>query len=127
MASQAQDCSTNLVTSVIDGQRHGDIPTTRVDRKAVLITGPAAFTVAHDAANDAAVGTMTADSNAARLFSIKAGNALGVFQIHASTGAITILSNTYLGIAGTVHRLTIRYALTNDTAFDEAVAVVTVT
>lgn len=127
MSTQSQDCATNLVTSILDGQRHGDVPTTRVDRKAVLITGPAAFTVANNAANDAAVGTMTADVNAARVFSIMAGNALGVFQINASTGAITILSNASLGLAGTIHRLTIRYTLTNDRAFDETVAVVTVT
>ena len=125
--STTQDCSTNLVTSILGGQQPADIPTTRVDRKDVLITGPAAFTVANNAANEAAVGTMTADANAARVFSIQAGNSLGVFQINASTGAITILSNTSLGSAGTIHRLTVRYALTDDLAYDEAVAVVTVT
>lgn len=127
MPTSSQDCSTDLVTTILDGQRPGTVPTTRVDKKNVLITGPASFTVANNASNGAAVGTMTADANAARVFSITAGNAQGVFTINTGTGAITVLSNTNLGVAGTIHRLTVRYSLTNDTAFDETVAVVTVT
>ncbi|MBS0169424.1 MAG: cadherin repeat domain-containing protein [Nitrospira sp.] len=126
MPTSSQDCSTDLVTTILDGPRPGTA-TTRVDKKNVLITGPASFTVVNNASNGAAVGTMTADANAARVFSITAGNAQGVFTINASSGAITVLSNTNLGIAGTIHRLTVRYSLTNDTAFDETVAVVTVT
>lgn len=125
MSSTIQDCSTNLVTSTLDGQRLGDIPTTRVDRKAVLLTGPASFTIANNAGDGATVGTLTFDANASNAFSVLAGNSLSVFALHPTTGALTILSNVSLGVAGTIHRLTVKLAVTGGS--DQTEVVVTVT
>lgn len=71
-------------------------------------TGP--FTIAENAANNTAVGTVTAtdaESNTIT-YSITGGNGAGIFAINSATGAIRILSNANLNYeTATSHTLTI--------------------
>ena len=57
------------------------------------------FSIAENSANNTTVGTLAAtdgDGTNTFTYSITAGNSLGIFAINASTGAITVASNTNL-------------------------------
>ena len=59
----------------------------------------ATFSIAENSANNTVVGTLTAtdgDGTNTFTYSITAGNSLGIFAINASTGSITVASNTNL-------------------------------
>ena len=89
---------------------------------------PYTFTVAEDAAEDAAVGTVTAtdpDADDTVTYALTAGNTGGVFALGGSTGAITVA-------AALDHETTETYTLTVEASDDDgatatATATVTVT
>lgn len=57
------------------------------------------FSIAENSANNTAVGTLTAtdgDGTNTFTYTITGGNSLGIFAINASSGAITVASNTNL-------------------------------
>ena len=61
----------------------------------VTITGSQSFSVAENAANDAAVGNVATSGDTPTLFSITGGNSDGIFGI-SNAGAITVADNTNL-------------------------------
>ena len=63
------------------------------------VLNDATFSIAENLANESSVGSVTAtDADATKTFiySITAGNSLGIFAIHSATGAITIADKTNL-------------------------------
>ena len=89
-----------VVTVLVDDDNANDpngatTLTITVTDAGVTITGSQSFSVAENAANDAAVGSVATSGDTPTLFSITGGNSDGIFGI-SNAGAITVADNTNL-------------------------------